>query len=223
MAIEFDNTDDYLTWALPASLTRPFTIGCWVNHDGTQGTIVEINQAIGTKIAAVRIDSTNHAECAFGAAGVIVATDPSTLSNGWHYLAGWCDDTQGAGSDTAVLYVDGVLVDSTVGTEASTGSMARITVGAAKSGLDPYGGAVAEVAVWYDLNGDVLAEMSPQFTDNFFTKEVAHTEPIDLQFFARHISTNCLTEFVSRATATITSAPVDVAHQRIITHYRNYV
>ena len=152
-SIDFDGTDDYIDVGNGGKLqiTSVITLATWYRTDDDGNGTMVAKWSGGERGYKMRING-GQMQTLFssdGSTNTVTLTDPSTSNdNVWHYAVATNDGSGGA--NTALLYVDGILVDSDTGVSAIYNSSADLYIGDQDqpSGPQPYEGLIAHVAIY---------------------------------------------------------------------------
>ena len=152
-SIDFDGTDDYIDVGNGGKLqiTSVITLATWYRTDDDGNGTMVAKWSGGQRAYKMRING-GQMQTLFssnGSSTTVTLTDPTT-SNGnvWHYAVATNDGSGGA--NTALLYVDGILVDSETGTATIHDSSVDVHIGDQDqaSNPTPYEGLIAHVAIY---------------------------------------------------------------------------
>ena len=152
-SIDFDGTDDYIDVgnAGPLQITSVITLATWFRTDDDGNGTMVAKWSGGQRAYKMRING-GQMQTLFssnGSSNTVTLTDPSTSNdNVWHYAVATNDGSGGA--NTALLYVDGILVDSETGTATIHDSSVDVHIGDQDqaSNPTPYEGLIAHVAIY---------------------------------------------------------------------------
>ena len=163
-SIDFDGTDDYIDVgnAGPLQITSVITLATWFRTDDDGNGTMVAKWSGGERAYKMRING-GQMQTLFssnGSSNTVTLTDPSTSNdNVWHYAVATNDGSGGA--NTALLYVDGILVDSETGTATIHDSSVDVHIGDQDqdSNPTPYEGLIAHVAIYnVALSADDIAQ-----------------------------------------------------------------
>ena len=152
-SIDFDGTDDHIDVGNGAKLqiTSVITLATWFRTDDDGNGTMVAKWSGGERGYKMRINGgqTQTLFSSDGSTNTVTLTDPSTSNdNVWHYAVATNDGSGGA--NTALLYVDGILVDSETGTATIHDSSVDVHIGDQDqdSNPTPYEGLIAHVAIY---------------------------------------------------------------------------
>ena len=156
----FDGVDDYAsgnTAGLPLA-SSPRTISAWVKAgSGTQNRAIIRYGAGSSSDFQLFVDASNRAAAGNGNGSI---TGTSSLSDGrWHYVVGVYE---GSGTNTARIYVDGVLQNSGTITTLDTAN-GSFSIGAFSGGGGYFNGLIDEVAVYNRVH--TVDEITKSYND----------------------------------------------------------
>ena len=152
-SIDFDGTDDYIDVGNGGKLqiTSVITLATWYRTDDDGNGTMVAKWSGGERGYKMRING-GQMQTLFssnGSSNTVTLTDPSTSNdNVWHYAVATNDGSGGA--NTALLYVDGILVDSETGTATIHDSSVDVHIGDQDQASNPtsYEGLIAHVAIY---------------------------------------------------------------------------
>ena len=152
-SIDFDGTDDYIDVGNGGKLqiTSVITLATWFRTDDDGNGTMVAKWSGGERGYKMRINGgqTQTLFSSNGSSNTVTLTDPSTSNdNVWHYAVATNDGSGGA--NTALLYIDGILVDSETGTASIHNSTADVHIGDQDEdgNAQPYDGLIAHVAIY---------------------------------------------------------------------------
>jgi hypothetical protein len=154
-SIAFDGTDHYIDVGNGGALqiTSAITLAVWYKTDSSgNDTVVAKFSADGSQKGYKMRMNGSKMQTIFssdGSSNTVSLADPSdTDDNVWHYAVATNDGTGGA--NTALLYIDGILVDSETGTASIHNSTADVHIGDQDEdgNAQPYDGLIAHVAIY---------------------------------------------------------------------------
>ena len=154
-SINFGGDDDYIDAGNASALqiTSKITLAVWYRTDssGNDTVVAKFSGTSNQRAYKMRMNG-GVMQVIFSSNGssnsVSLADPTSTDDNVWHYAVTTNDGSGGA--NTALLYVDGILVDSDTGVSAIYNSSADLYIGDQDqpSGPQPYEGLIAHVAIY---------------------------------------------------------------------------
>ena len=152
-SINFGGDDDYIDVGNGGKLqiTSVITLATWFRTDDDGNGTMVAKWSGGERGYKMRINGgqTQTLFSSDGSTNTVTLTDPSTSNdNVWHYAVATNDGSGGA--NTALLYVDGILVDSETGTATIHDSSVDVHIGDQDqdSNPTPYEGLIAHVAIY---------------------------------------------------------------------------
>ena len=152
-SIDFDGTDDYIDVGNtgPLQITSAITLAAWYRTDSSDNGTMVAKWSGGERGYKMRISSglLTTILSSDGSTNSVTVTDPSTSNdNVWHYAVATNDGSGGA--NTALLYIDGILVDSETGISSIHDSSVDVHIGDQDqaSNPTPYEGLIAHVAIY---------------------------------------------------------------------------
>ena len=152
-SIDFDGTDDYIDVGNtgPLQITSAITLAAWYRTDSSDNGTMVAKWSGGERGYKMRISSglLTTILSSDGSTNSVTVTDPSTSNdNVWHYAVATNDGSGGA--NTALLYVDGILVVDATGTATIYNSSADVHIGDQDQDNNPkpYEGLIAHVAIY---------------------------------------------------------------------------
>ena len=154
-SIAFDGTYHYIDVGNGGALqiTSAITLAAWYKTDSSgNDTVIAKFSADGSQKGYKMRMNGSKMQTIFssdGSSNTVSLADPSdTDDNVWHYAVATNDGTGGA--NTALLYIDGILVDSETGTASIHNSTADVHIGDQDEdgNAQPYDGLIAHVAIY---------------------------------------------------------------------------
>ena len=154
-SIDFDGANDYIDVGNASSLqiTSAITLAAWyrTSSAGNDTLVAKFSADGSQKAYKLRMNSSTMRAVfsANGSSNTVRLEDPSdTDDNVWHYAVATNDGT--GASDSALLYIDGVLVNYATGTATIYNSTANVYIGDQDEdgNPQPYEGLLAHVAIY---------------------------------------------------------------------------
>ena len=152
-SIAFDGTDHYIDVGNGGKLqiTSKITLAAWYRTDSSGNDTVVSKWSGGERAYKMRMNGGTMRTLfsSDGSTNAVSLIDPSASNdNVWHYAVATNDGSGGA--NTALLYVDGILVDSETGTATIHDSSVDVHIGDQDQASNPtsYEGLIAHVAIY---------------------------------------------------------------------------
>ena len=152
-SIDFDGTNDYIDVGNGGKLqiTSAITLEAWYRTDSSDNDTLVAKWSGGERAYKMRITigKMHTLLSSDGSTNSVTLADPTaTDDNVWHYAVATNDGSGGA--NTALLYIDGILVDSETGTATIHDSSVDVHIGNQDQVSNPtsYEGLIAHVAIY---------------------------------------------------------------------------